>query len=64
MGPEEPEVNLIWSMSNIPDLQGEIHSGIRFKDTRYMFLVDNENFYKIDITTNQTRTFESNPLLS
>lgn len=57
MGDEKPKVNFIWSMSNVPDLNNEIHSGIRFKNDRYMFLVDSENFYKIDIQTNETRTF-------
>ena len=41
----------------MPDLQGELHSGIRFKDDRYMFLVDDDNFYKIDIKTSETRTY-------
>jgi hypothetical protein len=60
MGDEKPEVNQLWTMSNVPDLTSTIHSGIRFKNDRYMFLVDANNFYKIDIQTNQTRTFEGN----
>eukprot|EP00347_Sterkiella_histriomuscorum_P017370 403349643 len=58
MGPEEPTVNFIWQMDNVPDLEQQIHSGIRFKDERYMFIVDNSNFYKIDLKTNETRTYE------
>ena len=58
MGPEEPTVNFIWQMDNVPDLEQQIHSGIRFKDERYMFIVDNTNFYKIDLKTNETRTYE------
>lgn len=45
-------------MDNVPDLEQEIHSGIRFKDERYMFIVDKTNFYKIDIKTNETKTYE------
>ena len=44
-----PRVNFIWKMDNVPDLEGTIHSGVRFKDPRYMFVVDDKNFYKIDI---------------
>ena len=58
MGPEEPTVNFIWQMNNVPDLEQRLHSGIRFKDDRYMFVVDNTNFYKIDIKTNETKTYE------
>jgi hypothetical protein len=57
MGEEEPQVNHIWSMEHVPDIQEEIHSGIRFKNDRYMFLVDKTNFYKIDVKTNETKTF-------
>lgn len=45
-------------MDNVPDLEQKIHSGIRFKDDRYMFIVDKTNFYKIDIKTNETKTYE------
>jgi len=44
-------------MDNVPDLENQIHSGIRFKDDKYMFIVDNVNFYKINIKTNETKTF-------
>ncbi len=57
MGEEKPQVNHIWSMDHVPDIADAIHSGIRFKDDRYMFLVDNTNFYKIDIKTNETKTY-------
>lgn len=57
MGETEPEVKYIWSMEHVPDVENTIHSGIRFKDDRYMFLVDNTNFYKIDIKTNETKTY-------
>jgi len=49
MGPEEPVVNFIWNMNNVPDIEDRLHSGIRFKNDRYMFLLDKSNFYKIDI---------------
>jgi len=58
MGAEEPTVNFIWQMDNVPDLEKPIHSGIRFKDDRFMFIVDQNNFYKIDIKTNETKTYE------
>jgi len=57
MGESMPEVNRLWSMDHVPDVADTIHSGIRFKNDRYMFLVDNTNFYKIDIKTNETKTF-------
>lgn len=44
-------------MEKVPDVQRTIHSAIRFKDDRYMFLVDNLNFYKIDVKTNETKTY-------
>ena len=44
-----PKPVFIWRMQGFTDLQGTVHSAVRFRDVRYMFLVDDENFYKIDI---------------
>ena len=55
----KPKPNFIWRMEGVPDLMGNIHSAVRFRDVRYMFLVDDENFYKIDIQTNTTKTYFS-----
>jgi hypothetical protein len=58
MGEEgQPEVKPLWRMEGVPDISEPLHSGIRFKDDRYMFLVDKTNFYKIDIKTNETTTY-------
>jgi hypothetical protein len=44
-------------MNDVPDLKGEIHSAVRFRDPRFMFLVDDKNFYKIDTQTNVAKTY-------
>lgn len=46
---------MTWSIDEIADLSGDIHSGVR-KDDRYMFLVDSHNFYKIDTLSNEVGT--------
>lgn len=37
----KPKITPLWRMNNVPGLGAELHSGVRFKDPRYMFLVDN-----------------------
>ena len=59
----KPKPAFIWRMQGFQDLKGTVHSAVRFRDTRYMFLVDDENFYKIDIQTNQTKTYFSKSLM-
>ena len=48
-----------WRSEALPDLRSKVHSAIRFKDPRYVFLVDMQNFYKIDIITNETKTYHN-----
>lgn len=57
MGADAPEATKTWSMDAVPDLGGSLHSGIRFKDEKYMFLIDYDNFYQIDTSTNTSHTF-------
>ena len=40
MGAEKPVINSLSVFDNVPDITGRLHSGMRFKIERYMFLVD------------------------
>jgi hypothetical protein len=50
-------VTVYWRTDELENLSSTIHSAIRFKQPKYIFLVDNQNFYKINIETNQTKTY-------
>jgi hypothetical protein len=53
-----PIVKQLVALPNVEKLAGVIHSGLRSKNERYMFLIDNINFYKYDGLTNIMTVYE------
>ena len=49
----------MWAKEGIEDIEGVCHSGVRYKDMNNIILVDNDHFYKIDISTNDVMKFEN-----
>lgn len=59
MSHENPIITCYGELLPIPELLTRtIHSGIRFNGGKQTFLVDEENFYKVDIETMQTTIIE------
>lgn len=55
MGYDAPKITSYGSLLPIPELETRnIHSGIRFEGGNQTFLVDEENFYKVNIKTSKT----------
>jgi len=44
-------INLLHEFEDFQSEHGLIHSGIRFRDPRFIFLVDASNFYKMNTET-------------
>jgi hypothetical protein len=59
---DTPTVKQIISIPNIEKIAGTIHTALRSKNDRYIFLIDNLNFYKYDGVTNAITVFEGKHL--
>jgi len=56
-GKQMPTIEEITEWEDAGCITHTIHSAIRFRDERYMFLVDFENFYKFDIQTRKVTPY-------
>jgi hypothetical protein len=62
MSAEKPIINVLATFESVPKMGkggAKLHSGMRFRIDRYMFLVDNKNFYQLDVETKESKLFKS-----